>query len=92
MELNQIDMNQAVIAELLSKYIVDPTGFAPGMTITYGALTPEYLAQRLGRPDSSQYPLGTNDPDYREAMTFWGFRSFCVERGIKGRRARRANE
>jgi hypothetical protein len=39
------------------------------MTITYGALTPEYLAQRLGRPDPSQYPLGTNDPTFTKAMT-----------------------
>jgi hypothetical protein len=73
MESNQIVMNQAVIDALLDKdkYVAEPTGFAPGMTITYGALTPEYLAQRLGRPDPSQYPLGTNDPTFTKAMTDW---------------------
>lgn len=40
MDSNQIGVNQAVIDALLKKYVEDPTGFVPGMTITYGALTP----------------------------------------------------
>jgi len=47
-----MNIDTSIVSALLSNYTKQPTGYKSGDTITYGALAPEFLYQKLNLPDA----------------------------------------